>query len=240
MTKEKIKVAIAGIAGKMGRVAALTLINDSRFHVSGGLVRNVGQAVATMDADCPLFSDPHALIQETSPDVWLDLTDATSVVGHVEIAIHAGVRTVVGATGYSPADIERWNDICKEHHIGGIACPNFAIGALLMMKFSAEAARFFPKAEIVEFHHDDKKDAPSGTAKRTAQGMQQIKDVPIHSVRLPGFVAHQEVILGGTGEVLTIRHDSMSRQSFMGGILVSCEKVLQIKGMVYGLEHLLW
>ncbi|WP_067935304.1 4-hydroxy-tetrahydrodipicolinate reductase [Alicyclobacillus kakegawensis] len=233
-----IRVAIAGIYGKMGREAAQALSADERFSVVGGLVRSRGQA----RQDWPVFQDKSELLAETRPDVWLDLTDSTSVVENIDFAIANGVRPVVGATGYGEADVKRWHEACLERGIGGIAAPNFAIGALLMMRFAREAARFLPAAEIIELHHDGKKDAPSGTARRTAEQMQEElgRDVPIHSVRLPGLVAHQEVLFGGAGETLTIRHDSLSRQSFMPGILVACAKVGRIRGMVHGLEHILW
>jgi 4-hydroxy-tetrahydrodipicolinate reductase len=242
LTENKIRVAIAGVAGKMGLEAARTLALDSRFLICAGLVRDVGQAFAWPYEPFPLFDNPALLIEQANPDIWLDLTDAKSVVHNVDYAILSGIRPVVGATGYSREDVERWDDLCKEKEIGGIACPNFAIGALLMIRFAKEASRYFEKAEIIELHHDGKKDAPSGTAKRTASEMAEIMpaEVPIHSVRLPGLVAHQEVLFGGTGEVLTIRHDSLSRQSFMHGILVACEHAPHLNGMVYGLEHLLW
>jgi len=217
----------------------------------------------------PAYADPEALLQSTAPDVWLDFTDVTSVRRHVDMAIAHGVCPVVGATGYATTDVERWHRDCLEKEIGGITVPNFAVGALLLMRFAAEAAKFFPTAEIIELHHSGKKDAPSGTAKRTAEGMAQASvsatttslahstevevvhstdrsrglsycDVQIHSVRLPGLVAHQEVLFGGTGEVLTLRHDSLSRESFMPGVCIACEKVGQLRGMVYGLEHVLW
>jgi 4-hydroxy-tetrahydrodipicolinate reductase len=242
LTENKIRVAIAGVAGKMGLEAARTLSEDSRFEVCAGLVRDVGRAIAYSGLAFPLFDDPALLIEQTNPDIWLDLTDAKSVVHNVDYAIQSGIRPVVGATGYLQSDIQRWDELCKEKSIGGIACPNFAIGALLMTRFAKEAAKYFKKAEIIELHHDGKKDAPSGTAKRTAAEMEEemASEIPIHSVRLPGLVAHQEVLFGGVGEVLTIRHDSLSRQSFMSGILVACKEVGGLSGMVYGLEHLLW
>ncbi len=242
MTNSKIRIAIAGVTGKMGLEATRTISLDPRFEVCAGLIRNMGQA-QDLNMTFPLFDDPASLIEETKPDIWLDLTDAKSVILHIDLAIDFGIRPIVGATGYQQSDIKRWDYACKDKKIGGIACPNFAIGALLMMRFASEAAKFFKKAEIIELHHDGKKDAPSGTAKRTAEEMARElsgSEVPIHSVRLPGLVAHQEVLFGGVGEVLTIRHDSLSRQSFMSGILVACEHVSRLEGMVYGLENLLW
>jgi 4-hydroxy-tetrahydrodipicolinate reductase len=264
-------VAVAGANGKMGREAVRAIAEDPRFRLAAVLTRRSGQAPTPFP--CPEYHDPAQLLMEVRPDVWLDFTDADSVVKHVDQCIAFGVRPVVGATGYSEEDVKRWHQQCLNNDIGGIAAPNFAIGALLMIRFASEAARFFSKAEIVEYHHDGKKDAPSGTARRTAESMARqmeaaapesdsaspldrrelgdgafnhpargldYKDIRIHSVRLPGLVAHQEVIFGGTGEILTIRHDSISRASFMPGVLLACSRVMGLRGMVYGLENLLW
>lgn len=276
-----IRVAIAGAAGKMGREAVAAMEDDDRFELAAVLIHR--PASNPNWANVPAFQDAQALMEEIHPDVWLDLTDATSVARHADLALAANIRPVLGATGYSPADLDRWQAHCAKAHIGAVAAPNFAIGALLMTRFAAEAARFFPHAEIVELHHDGKRDAPSGTAKRTAEAMAQARldssathlaatdlradaahigqarsssapsddgqqrarglplhQIPIHSVRLPGLVAHQEVLFGGTGEVLTIRHDSLARTSFMPGILFACAKVMELNQFVYGLEHLLW
>ncbi|WDL99252.1 4-hydroxy-tetrahydrodipicolinate reductase [Alicyclobacillus sp. ALC3] len=271
-----IQVVVAGANGKMGQEAVQAISADSRFAIAALLVR--GRGFATTGYSAAVFDSAERLLAETRPDVWLDLTDARSVVTHVDLALEAGVRPVVGATGYQPADLRRWQAVCERDKLGGIAAPNFAIGALLMTRFAAEAARFYPNAEIIELHHDGKRDAPSGTAIRTARAMgdarevsavgdqaatlwpsldgpdrgqaataelpsargQHVQGVAIHSIRLPGLVAHQEVLFGGTGEVLTIRHDSLSRVSFMPGVLFSLAKVMELSQFVYGLEHLLW
>lgn len=265
---ERIRVAVAGARGKMGAAAVTALANDPRFDVAGLLVRSAGQAQTN---DIPAYTEPEALISEQAPMVWLDLTDARSVAKHVDIAFAHGIRAVVGATGYTQDDLDRWQQFADETKLGAIVAPNFAIGALLMMRFAAEAAKFLPIAEIIELHHDGKKDAPSGTAKRTAKLMAEARDAAaandvsgqtrnpaepgeqspaargetwdgtrIHSVRLPGLVAHQEVMFGGTGETLTIRHDSLSRDSFMPGVLAACDAVMHLSRFVYGLEHILW
>ncbi|GGJ07381.1 4-hydroxy-tetrahydrodipicolinate reductase [Alicyclobacillus cellulosilyticus] len=236
--ERSIRVLVAGAAGRMGREAVAALAEDGRFHIAGALVRDPGRAPDGLR----VFTDPVHAVEEARPDVWLDLTDAESVVRHVDLAISFGVRPVVGATGYGAEDVARWQKACEERGLGGVVAPNFALGALLMIRFAQEAARFYAAAEIVELHHDGKKDAPSGTARRTALLIRDVtgRDVPIHSVRLPGLVAHQEVIFGGTGETLTIRHDSLSRASFMPGIRLACAKVMELSTLVYGLEHLLW
>jgi 4-hydroxy-tetrahydrodipicolinate reductase len=261
-----ISVAVAGARGKMGREALRALEMDKRFQVAGVLVRNRHDDV---DDTYPAFDDAQALLSTLQPDVWLDLTDANSVVRHVDLALSHGVRTVVGATGYTDEDLARWTAICEENQLGAVVAPNFAIGALLMIRFAEEASKFFESVEIIELHHDGKRDAPSGTAKRTAKAIAQARQgahsdveaesrnltpetvadasrgqalhgIHVHSVRLPGLVAHQEVIFGGTGEVLTIRHDSLSRASFMPGVLTACERVMNLRSLVYGLEHLLF
>ena len=240
----KIRVAVAGVHGKMGQEAVKALLQSDEFLVVGGLVRAQRQAHQSPEnahqvPEIPLYNKVLTLLNDAQPDVWLDLTDIHSVVTHVDEVLSHGVRPVIGATGYVADDIKRWDMLAKDADIGGIACPNFAVGALLMMRFAAEAAKFLPHAEIIELHHSEKKDAPSGTAKRTRDAMGN-SAIPIHSIRLPGLVAHQEVLFGGYGETLTIRHDSMSRQSFMPGILLACKEVMRLNGLVVGLEHLLF
>lgn len=268
-----IQVALAGAAGKMGRAAAAAILGDPRFHLSAALVH---QEPADLNLPCPIYTDARTLLMEVRPQVWLDFTDVTSVVLHVDACLEYGVRPVVGATGYTHTDVEHWHKRCLETGLGGIVAPNFAIGALMMIRFATEASRFFNHAEIIELHHAGKKDAPSGTARRTAESMAKAREephphehalshtfgsleesnhleknvsparglsvagIPVHSVRLPGLLAHQEVLLGSQGETLTLRHDSYDRQSFMPGVLLALDKVGQMRGIVYGLEHLLW
>jgi len=165
-------------------------------------------------------------------DVLVDFTQPDQALDNARAAVAAGVHVVIGTSGF---------DASKLDELSGanvLFCPNFAIGAVLMMQFAAEASRHMARAEIIELHHDGKLDAPSGTAARTAELMQG--DVPIHSVRLPGLVAHQEVILGDVGQTLTIRHDSINRESFMPGVLLAIRKVASLdRSPVIGLEHLL-
>ena len=166
------------------------------------------------------------------PDVLVDFTIPTSAVANAREAVKAGVHVVIGTTGFDPAELE------DATGANIFIAPNFAIGAVLMMQFAMEAARHFQKAEIIELHSDKKIDSPSGTAARTANMMGG--DVPIHSVRLPGLVAHQEVILGDVGQTLTIRHDSLDRESFMPGVLLAVRRVATLEeSPVVGLEHLL-
>jgi 4-hydroxy-tetrahydrodipicolinate reductase len=165
-------------------------------------------------------------------DVLVDFTQPDQALGNARAAVAAGVDVVIGTSGF---DASRLSELSGANVL---YCPNFAIGAVLMMQFAAQASRHMAKAEIIELHHDQKLDAPSGTAARTAELMEG--DVPIHSVRLPGLVAHQEVILGDVGQTLTIRHDSINRESFMPGVLLAIRKVGSLdRSPVIGLEHLL-
>jgi 4-hydroxy-tetrahydrodipicolinate reductase len=165
-------------------------------------------------------------------DVLVDFTQPDQALANAREAVAAGVHVVIGTSGFDVAGLD---DLSGANVL---FCPNFAIGAVLMMRFAAEASKHMAKAQIIELHHDQKLDAPSGTAARTADLMQG--DVPIHSVRLPGLVAHQEVILGDVGQTLTIRHDSINRESFMPGVLLAIRKVGSLdRSPVIGLEHLL-
>jgi 4-hydroxy-tetrahydrodipicolinate reductase len=165
-------------------------------------------------------------------DVLVDFTQPDQALDNARTAVAAGVHVVIGTSGF---DVDALSDLSGANVL---FCPNFAIGAVLMMQFAAEASKHMARAEIIELHHDGKLDAPSGTAKRTAELMQG--EPPIHSVRLPGLVAHQEVILGDVGQTLTIRHDSINRESFMPGVLLAIRKVGSLdRSPVVGLEHLL-
>src|SRR5205085_2496070 len=178
----------------------------------------------------------HELVTtEADADAMVDFTAPVAVVPNVLHALTAGVPCVVGTSGWDTAEVE---DAARAAKLSVFVAPNFAIGAVLMMRFAAEASRHLQAAEIVELHHATKLDAPSGTAKATAAAMDG--DVPIHSVRLPGLVAHQEVILGGSGETLSIRHDTSSRAAFAPGVLLAVKRIRELPpGLTSGLEALL-
>ena len=207
-------------------------------------------------------------MQETQPTALVDFTVPEAVLGNIEIALAHGVVPIVGTTGLSPQDVDHVRALCRTHGVGALIAPNFAIGAVLMMRFAQEAARYMPDAEIIEMHHEKKLDAPSGTAAKTAEmiaegragarptpfpagafekiagsrGGKGVGDVPIHSIRLPGFVASQEVIFGGLGQTLTLRHDSRDRKSFMPGVILALRHAPALLAggeLVYGLENLL-
>jgi len=169
-------------------------------------------------------------------DAAVDFSRPDAVLGNVRAALEGGVPCVVGTTG---ADVSTLDGEARRRGVAVLVAPNFAIGAVLMMRLAAEAAQHLPKVEIVELHNDAKLDAPSGTAKATAARIEG--NVPIHSVRLPGLVAHQEVLLGGPGQLLTIRHDTFSREAFAPGVLLSLERLHELPpGVTFGLEALLW
>jgi 4-hydroxy-tetrahydrodipicolinate reductase len=212
-----ICVAVAGAAGRMGQTACAAVEGADDMELTGRADPALGTAVADVLGDA---------------DVLVDFTTPGTAVENARAAVAAGVHVVIGTTGF---------DVEELRGVGGanvFVAPNFAIGAVLMMRFAVEASKHMAKAEIIELHHDTKVDAPSGTAARTASLMDG--HVPIHSVRLPGLVAHQEVILGDVGQTLTIRHDSTDRTSFMPGVLLAIRKVGDLPSSpVVGLEHLL-
>jgi 4-hydroxy-tetrahydrodipicolinate reductase len=216
-----IRVAVAGAAGRMGQAVVAAVEGASDMRLSGRADPALGSALADV------LGDADVVVDFTRPDTALDNAIA---------CLEAGVHVVIGTTGF---DAEALRDAAAQADANVFVAPNFAISAVLMMRFAAEASRHMAKAEIVELHHDGKLDAPSGTAARTAGLMQG--DVPIHSVRLPGLVAHQEVILGDVGQSLTIRQDSYARESFMPGVLLAVRRVGELEtSPLVGLEHLLF
>jgi 4-hydroxy-tetrahydrodipicolinate reductase len=198
------------------------------FNGRGG---KVGSALAPA-----LERAGHELVDDlAAADVMVDFTAPEAVEANVRAALEAGVPCVVGTTGWDPAALDAF---ARERGVALFVAPNFAVGAVLMMRFAVEAAQYLPRAEIVELHAETKRDAPSGTAKATAALLPG--ETPIHSVRLPGLVAHQEVLLGGEGQVLTIRHDTMSREAFAPGVLLALERVTSLAaGVTLGLDAIL-
>ena len=177
-------------------------------------------------------------VRRDGHDAAIDFTRPDAVRRNIDGCLQAGIPCIVGTTGMGPADLASFDELARRRDIACFVAPNFAVGAVLMMRFASEAARYLPKAEIVELHHETKVDAPSGTAKATVDAMPG--DVPIHSVRLPGLIAHQEVLLGGQGQLLTIRHDTLSRDAFAPGVLLALDKLSSLPpGVTVGLESLL-
>jgi 4-hydroxy-tetrahydrodipicolinate reductase len=218
-----IRVAVAGAAGRMGQTVCRAVEAADDMQLTGR-------------AD-PALSTPLAEVLPGA-DVLVDFTIPNSALANAREAVETGVHVVIGTTGFDPAELRGLTGA------NVFVAPNFAIGAVLMMQFAVQAARHMAKAEIIELHHDTKLDAPSGTAARTASLMAEASPSgatpPIHSVRLPGLVAHQEVILGDVGQTLTIRHDSTDRESFMPGVLLAIRRVGTLtESPTVGLEHLL-
>jgi 4-hydroxy-tetrahydrodipicolinate reductase len=177
----------------------------------------------------------HELVELAAAEAAIDFTAPDAVVPNMLAALDAGVPCVIGTSG---ADLAPVDERARERALPAFFAPNFAIGAVLMMRLAAEASKFLPRAEIVELHNDAKKDAPSGTARATAELLPA--ETPIHSVRLPGLVAHQEVLLGGEGQLLTIRHDAFSRDAYVPGVLLALEKLRELPpGLTVGLDALL-
>lgn len=261
-----IKVAVAGASGRMGREVVKMVLRDPELRLVAAVDNSsskdidAGVLVGMEPCGVPMSNDLAHALAETKPDVLVDFTVPKFAVVNTRLAIEHNVRPVVGTTGFTPQDIEELDKLCQEKRIGGLIAPNFSIGAILMMKFAAQAAKYMPHVEIIEYHGDQKLDAPSGTSIKTAeliaenrkelrQGNPNEEETiegsrggyyngfRIHSVRLPGVFAQQEVIFGGHGQTLKIRHDSFDREGYMSGVNIAVKKVLTYEGMVYGFEH---
>ncbi|MDQ8706987.1 4-hydroxy-tetrahydrodipicolinate reductase [Streptomyces sp. LHD-70] len=245
----KLRVAVLGAKGRIGSEAARSVEAADDLEL-----------VAALDRD-----DKIETLAEVGAQVVVDLTHPDAVMGNLEYCVANGIHGVVGTTGWTDerlAQLRGWLD--AQPSTGVLIAPNFSIGAVLTMQFAQKAARFFESAEVIELHHPNKADAPSGTAHRTAQLIAEAREkagcapqpdatstaldgargadvdgVPVHSVRLRGLLAHQEVLLGGEGETLTIRHDSLHHKSFMPGILLGVRRVVDTPGLTFGLEHFL-
>lgn len=244
-----IRVGVLGAAGRMGAEVCRAVDGAEDLDLVAGL-----------DVD-----DDLARLVDLGAEVVVDFTHPAAVMANLNFAVAHGIHCVVGTTGFDAERLETITALLASHRaVGMVIAPNFSIGAALMMRFAAEAARYYPSAEVVEYHHPGKADAPSGTARETAARMGRarvtadlapmpdatttaldgargavIDGVPVHSVRLSGLVAHQEVLLGGPGETLTIRHDSLDRESFMPGVLAAVRAVASRPGLTLGLEPML-
>lgn len=244
---EPIRVLVNGALGKMGSETVKAVNDDLELLL-------VGQ----IDSEDDLAEN----IRNTQAQVVVDFTHPSCVYSNLKTIIAEGAHPVIGTTGLSAEQIDELQTSCKDKKLGGLIAPNFALGAVMMMKLARQAAKVFPHVEIIELHHDRKADAPSGTAVKTAELIAsergkapekkvneketftgarggRVQDIQVHSVRLPGLVAHQEVIFGGKSETLRIRHDSLHRESFMPGVCLACKQVVKLKELVYGLDNLL-
>lgn len=237
-----IRVVVCGAKGRMGQVSCDAIAADPDMEL-----------VASIDRKDSLTET----LSTYTPDAMVDFTVPESVFSNTECAIEHGVSPIVGATGLSPEQISQLQARSAKRKLGGLIAPNFSLGAILMMQAASKIAAHMPKAEIIEMHHDQKVDSPSGTALKTAAMMasatqqetppfaeqrargEAVDGIAIHSVRLPGLFAHQMVLFGGEGETLTIRHDSMDRRAMMPGLLLALRRVKSLDQLIYGLEHLI-
>jgi 4-hydroxy-tetrahydrodipicolinate reductase len=259
------KVIVTGALGRMGREVIAGLARESELDLAGGVDPRATEEYLDLPGGgglIPIGRDLDTIIQRTRPRVMVDFTQAEAAMENARVALRSGVSPVIGTSGISPANLDELDGLSQAAGVAVCVIPNFAIGANLMIHFARLASKFMDAAEVIEMHHDGKVDAPSGTAVATAQVMREsrgsdLADPPttkfniegargaveggvrIHSVRLPGLVAHQEVIFGGPGQILTIRHDSISRESFIPGVILAVKEVSKRSGLVYGLDRLM-
>ena len=260
------KVIVNGACGRMGRTVLNAVWTDEELELAGAVDikggMDIGELIGTAKTGIIVGESLQTVIDNVKPDVMVDFTRPDVVFKNACTAIENHVSPVIGTTGLSDESKDKLNELALKNDTPAFIAANFAIGAVLMMMMAKEAAKYLPNVEIIELHHDQKLDAPSGTAITTAEMISevrkpmkqghpdetekltgargaQINGIPIHSVRLPGYVAHQEVIFGGLGQTLTIRHDSIDRTSFMPGVLLACKKIRGLKGLVRNLDKIM-
>ncbi|MCH4168025.1 MAG: 4-hydroxy-tetrahydrodipicolinate reductase [Streptococcaceae bacterium] len=252
------KVVIAGFMGRMGQAAVKMVKETPEFELVGLIDPNTAE---TEIDGAKVFNKKEGVLT-IEADAWIDFTIPKVAFENTKFAIENGISPVVGTTGFTDEQIVELKALAADKKVGGLIAPNFAIGAVLMMQFAQKAAAYLPDVEIIELHHDNKLDAPSGTALKTAEMIAEVREpkvqgnpaeeeliegargadyqgMRIHSVRLPGLIAHQQVQFGAIGEGLTIRHDSYDRVSFMSGVKLGVQKVVDCDELIYGLENLL-
>lgn len=267
MSFQMFRVAVTGACGKVGREMVKAVVAAPDLELVGAVDKlYVGEDIGELlgiGRQRVSITDSLDEVLNKNPDVIIDFTNAQAAFQCISAAVTRGVSVVSGSTGFSRRDMEQIHVLCEQTQTGAVIAPNFALGAVLMFRLCKEAAKWFEQAEIIEMHNNRKLDVPSGTALRTAAVIQDEWDAKgkskenilldtnparglreqgpaIHSVRLPGLVAHQEVIFGGLGQSLTIRHDSYTRESFVPGVMLAVRKVRSLKGVVFGLENLIF
>jgi 4-hydroxy-tetrahydrodipicolinate reductase len=272
--KSPIPVVVSGATGKMGREVIKAVARAKDMVLVGAVDRNpeyqgrdIGEVIGCGELEVPVVSDLQSILvlatQEKVQGVMVDFTHPDSVYENTRAAIAYGVRPVVGTTGLSNEQIDDLATFAEKASTGALIVPNFCIGVVLLQQAAIQAAKHFDAVEIIELHHNQKADAPSGTAIKTAQMLAELgkeynpqlvketetmtgargalaeENIRIHSIRLPGLIAHQEVIFGAAGQIYTLRHDTMDRACYMPGVLLSIRKVTELKSLVYGLEKIL-
>lgn len=242
-----IRVLVNGAFGRMGQMVTKAISEHPSLELAGQTGREYDLAQS---------------IKDSRADVVVDFTHPEVVYRNTEIIIKSGARPVIGTSGLKPEQVKALQKLCAAAKLGGLIAPNFSLGGVLVMKYAREMAKYMPNVEIIEMHHDGKVDSPSGTAMRAAEmlaesvghanpAMKEMHEtipgargatmfnIPIHAVRLPGMLAHLQILFGNQGESVTLRHDSLDRGCFMPGVCLGCEKVMGLDHMVYGLEELL-
>jgi 4-hydroxy-tetrahydrodipicolinate reductase len=261
---EQIKVVVYGASGRVGQEVVKAVCQEPETQLVGAVELEVSEDYLTLpdgSGAVPFSSDLASILSSCQPDVVVDFTIAKATMPAVRTAAEHSVNMVIGTTGLSADDINEIERLAVAHQIGVVVAPNFALGAVLMIHLAKIAGKYLDHAEIIELHHDRKVDAPSGTSQTTARAMAEargkpflppavpgedspsrgrtIEGVNLHSVRLPGLMAHQEVILGADGQTLRIRHDQISREAFMPGVILAIKEVVRRQGLIYGLDNLL-
>lgn len=246
-----IRVAVAGATGKTGSEIARCIAEAPELELVGALGssrtagRNLGDVLGISGLQVEIYGDLTELQRDCRPDVLVDFTVADVARSNMFAAVDLGMRPVIGTTGFSPAVLSEFADYCRSRGIGAAVIPNFSIGAMLITRWAREAARYFPDVEIIEMHHAAKRDKPSGTALRIARRISEARDrdadreIPVHSVRLPGLMAHHQIIFGAGGQTVTICHDALDRTCYCSGVILAVQKVLSLDRAVFDLEDLL-
>lgn len=261
--KMTVKIILAGPRGKMGQEAIKMIQNEDGFELVACIDKESSDKLNTSTSiNVPVYCQAETCFSEITADVYIDLTIPEVGFAHSKLALTHQIHTVVGTSGFTEMQIQELTNVASQHKVGCLIAPNFALGAVLMMLFSKMAATYFPDVEIIEKHHDNKIDAPSGTATKTVEMIQQTRKsklqghpdeyeiipgargadndgIRVHSMRLPGLVAHQEVVFGGNSQLLTIKHDSFHRESFMDGLKLAINEVRNLQTLVYGLENVM-
>ena len=260
-----IRVVVQGALGRVGQVIINALSRESEIQVVGAVEQQVVEDHLSLPDNAgsvPFSSNLEYILSSCRPDVLVDFTVAQATMPAVRIATKHGVNLVIGTTGLTADELSEIGQLARDHKVGAVVAPNFALGAVLMIHLAKVAAKYLDYAEIIELHHNLKVDSPSGTALSTAKAMaaargkpfkrpppeqketpvsrgEQVEGVTIHSVRLPGLMAHQEVLLGGPGQTLSIRHDTINRECYVPGVIIAIKEVVKRQGLVYGLDTLL-